>query len=122
MRNPVNRLATAAPRAFDSILKQNTTTTTMVEKGSKNKKKAESSNNEKRGRGASFHVVDLSVLLNEETDASSNVVGSTLGGTSSSITCDETASVLTFDATTAEMIHPCWGWNDASEELNRIEL
>ena len=110
MRNPVNRLATAAPRAFDSILKQpttksdsttNTNTTTNTDK------------NEQRNRGASF---DLSMLLNTITSEG-------VGGASGE-SVDETASVVTFDAATVEdMIHNsssldcCWGWNKEDGEV-----
>ena len=110
MRNPVNRLATAAPRAFDSILKQPTTksdsttttnTTTNTDK------------NEQRNRGASF---DLSMLLNTITSEG-------VGGASGE-SVDETGSVVTFDAATVEdMIHNsssldcCWGWNNEDGEV-----
>lgn len=107
MRNPVNRLATAAPRAFDSILKQPTpttssTTTTTTANDSTNTQ-------ERRGRSASFHV-DLSVLLH-----SSNVEGAGVSPTNVDTMAsvgDETGSVLTFDA--AMDIIP-WGWNEESE-------
>lgn len=120
MRNPVNRLATAAPRAFDSILKQrstksDSTTTTTTEY-------------ETRNRGASF---DLSMLLNTTASTTTTTAEQTTGegalGESSSV--DETGSVMTFDAATTstttmeDMIQnptslDCYlGWNEDGSEV-----
>ena len=122
MRNPVNRLATAAPRAFDSILKQpstksdSTTTTTTTEY-------------ETRNRGASF---DLSMLLNTTASTTTAAAEQTTGGGASgeSSIGDETGSVMTFDATAAastltveDMIQnssslDCYlGWNEDGGEV-----
>jgi hypothetical protein len=89
MRNPVNRLATAAPRAFDSILNPSKTSGTSpsteknVDKGTTT---SSTIKEQQRNRGASFHL-DLSLLLNINDDnaASSSSVG------------EETGSVLTFE-------------------------
>ena len=72
MRNPVNRLATAAPRALDSILKipsSSTTTSGSSSTGTSNNSDKSSSAKEggggdllRRSRGASFHLMDLSLL------------------------------------------------------------
>ena len=101
MRNPVNRLATAAPRAFDSILKQPTSTTSTT---------SDSTTTQERGRSASFHV-DLSVLLNT-TSAEQGVGGSASSVSGVDTMGDETGSVLTFDA--AMDVIP-WGWNEEGE-------
>ncbi|KAK1733480.1 hypothetical protein QTG54_015895 [Skeletonema marinoi] len=106
MRNPVNRLATAAPRAFDSILKPTSTTTTSSTTDSTN------TENEKRSRGASFHMMDLSVLLT--TDNTND--GSSITAPPGSVG-DETGSVLTFDAiqNSTSLDYCGWGWNDKGE-------
>eukprot|EP00577_Skeletonema_sp_RCC1716_P024157 CAMPEP_0113417924 /NCGR_PEP_ID=MMETSP0013_2-20120614/25923_1 /TAXON_ID=2843 ORGANISM="Skeletonema costatum, Strain 1716" /NCGR_SAMPLE_ID=MMETSP0013_2 /ASSEMBLY_ACC=CAM_ASM_000158 /LENGTH=109 /DNA_ID=CAMNT_0000305107 /DNA_START=136 /DNA_END=465 /DNA_ORIENTATION=- /assembly_acc=CAM_ASM_000158 len=106
MRNPVNRLATAAPRAFDSILKPTSSTTTSSTTDSTN------TENEKRSRGASFHMMDLSVLLT--TDNTND--GSSITAPSGSVG-DETGSVLTFDAiqNSTSLDYCGWGWNDKGE-------
>ncbi|KAL7453239.1 hypothetical protein ACHAWC_006905, partial [Mediolabrus comicus] len=87
MRNPVNRLATAAPRAFDSILNPSKTGAgTSTEKNVDKSTTTSSTIKEQRNRGSSFHL-DLSLLLNINDDnaASSSSVG------------EETGSVLTFE-------------------------
>lgn len=86
MRNPVNRLATAAPRAFDSILNPSKTGGTSTEKNvDKSTTTSSTINEQQRNRGASFHL-DLSLLLNINDD----------NGSSSSVG-EETGSVLTFE-------------------------
>ena len=86
MRNPVNRLATAAPRAFDSILNPSKTSGGTSTEKNVDKSTTSSTIKEQRNRGASFHL-DLSLLLNINDDnaASSSSVG------------EETGSVLTFE-------------------------
>ena len=88
MRNPVNRLATAAPRAFDSILNPSKTsgTSPSTEKNVDKGTTTSSTIKEQRNRGSSFHL-DLSLLLNINDDnaASSSSVG------------EETGSLLTFE-------------------------
>ena len=89
MRNPVNRLATAAPRAFDSILNPSSKTggTSTTEKNvDKSTTTSSTIKEQQRNRGSSFHL-DLSLLLNINDDnaASSGSVG------------EETGSVLTFE-------------------------
>mmetsp|Transcript_23209 Transcript_23209/g.34453 ORF Transcript_23209/g.34453 Transcript_23209/m.34453 type:complete len:113 (-) Transcript_23209:208-546(-) len=109
MRNPVNRLATAAPRAFDSILKPTSSTTTT----STSTTDSASTENEKRSRGASFHMMDLSVLLN--TDTNDNNGSSSITAPQGSVG-DETGSVLTFDAIqNSTSLDFGWGWNDKGE-------
>mmetsp|Transcript_9782 Transcript_9782/g.16762 ORF Transcript_9782/g.16762 Transcript_9782/m.16762 type:complete len:111 (-) Transcript_9782:204-536(-) len=107
MRNPVNRLATAAPRAFDSILKPTSSTTT-----SSTTTDSTNTENEKRSRGASFHMMDLSVLLT--TDNTND--GSSITAPPGSVG-DETGSVLTFDAiqNSTSLDYCGWGWNDKGE-------
>ena len=112
MRNPVNRLATAAPRAFDSILKQPPTNTLST---STTTTTTDSTNitQDKRSRSASFHM-DLSVLLHTTSSVEAGAPGS-VG--------DETGSVLTFDAAmdmipnaaAAAAASSCWDWNEESE-------
>eukprot|EP00577_Skeletonema_sp_RCC1716_P025006 CAMPEP_0113412940 /NCGR_PEP_ID=MMETSP0013_2-20120614/23118_1 /TAXON_ID=2843 ORGANISM="Skeletonema costatum, Strain 1716" /NCGR_SAMPLE_ID=MMETSP0013_2 /ASSEMBLY_ACC=CAM_ASM_000158 /LENGTH=111 /DNA_ID=CAMNT_0000299497 /DNA_START=88 /DNA_END=423 /DNA_ORIENTATION=- /assembly_acc=CAM_ASM_000158 len=108
MRNPVNRLATAAPRAFDSILKPTSSTTTS----SSSTTDSTNTENEKRSRGASFHMMDLSVLLT--TDNTND--GSSITAPPESVG-DETGSVLTFDAiqNSTSLDYCGWGWNDKGE-------
>jgi hypothetical protein len=87
MRNPVNRLATAAPRAFDSILNPSKTGGTSTEKKvDKSTTTSSTIKEQQRNRGASFHFLDLSLLLNVNDD----------NGSSSSVG-EETGSVLTFE-------------------------
>ena len=123
MRNPVNRLATAAPRAFDSILKHPSTKSDSTTSGT-------TTEYETRNRGASF---DLSMLLNTTaatttTTAAEQTTGGDASGESSSV--DETGSVMTFDATAAastltveDMIQnssslDCYlGWNEDGGEV-----
>ena len=117
MRNPVNRLATAAPRAFDSILKQPSTKSDSTTSGT-------TTEYETRNRGASF---DLSMLLNTTSTTTTKQSGCTSGESSSG---DETGSVMTFDATAAaststveDMIQnssslDCYlGWNEDGGEV-----
>ena len=85
MRNPVNRLATAAPRAFDSILNPSKTSGGTSTEKNVDKSTTSSTIKEQRNRGASFHL-DLSLLLNINDD----------NGNSSSVG-EETGSVLTFE-------------------------
>ena len=90
MRNPVNRLATAAPRAFDSILNPSSKTgasTTTEKNVDKSTTTSSTIKEQQRNRGSSFHILDLSILLNINDDnaASSSSVG------------EETGSVLTFE-------------------------
>ena len=89
MRNPVNRLATAAPRAFDSILNPSSKTGggTPTEKNVDKSNTSSTIKEQQRNRGASFHILDLSLLLNINDDN---------GGSSSSVG-EETGSVLTFE-------------------------
>ena len=89
MRNPVNRLATAAPRAFDSILNPSKTGAgTSTEKNIDISTTTSSTIKEQqRNRGASFHL-DLSILLNINDDN---------GASSISSVGEETGSVLTFE-------------------------
>ena len=88
MRNPVNRLATAAPRAFDSILNPSSKTGagTTTEKNVDKSATSSTIKEQQRNRGASFHL-DLSLLLNINDD----------NGASSSSVGEETGSVLTFE-------------------------
>ena len=116
MRNPVNRLATAAPRAFDSILKHPSTKSDSTTSGT-------TTEYETRNRGASF---DLSMLLNTTAATTTTTTEQTTGGDASgeSSSVDETGSVMTFDAaatstsTMEDMIqNPSsldhyWGWNE----------
>ena len=98
MRNPVNRLATAAPRAFDSILNPSSKTgaSTTTEKNVDKSTTTSSTIKEQqqRNRGSSFHILDLSLLLNINDDnaASSSSVG------------EETGSVLTFEEMMGRMV------------------
>ena len=80
MRNPVNRLATAAPRAFDSILNPSKTGAGTSTEKNVDKSTTTSSTikeQQQRNRGSSFHILDLSLLLNINDDnaASSSSVG-----------------------------------------------
>ena len=90
MRNPVNRLATAAPRAFDSILNPSSKTgggtSPSTEKNVDKSTTSSTIKEQQRNRGASFHILDLSLLLNINDD----------NGSSSSVG-EETGSVLTFE-------------------------
>mmetsp|Transcript_12980 Transcript_12980/g.20032 ORF Transcript_12980/g.20032 Transcript_12980/m.20032 type:complete len:118 (+) Transcript_12980:162-515(+) len=114
MRNPVNRLATAAPRAFDSILKQPSTNTLSTTTTSTPTDSTNNITQDKRSRSASFHM-DLSVLLH----TTSSVDGVNAPGSVG----DETGSVLTFDAAmdmipnaaAAAASSSCWDWNEESE-------
>mmetsp|Transcript_5503 Transcript_5503/g.7950 ORF Transcript_5503/g.7950 Transcript_5503/m.7950 type:complete len:119 (-) Transcript_5503:189-545(-) len=115
MRNPVNRLATAAPRAFDSILFKQPTSTTSSSTTSDSTNTTTQEHH--RGRSASFHV-DLSVLLHSsavEGVAAAAAAGSVCGVDTMASVGDETGSVLTFDATGAMDMIPNWGWNEESE-------
>lgn len=85
MKNPVNRLATAAPRALDSLL------------GGK-KSTAQESNEKKQRERRCFFDLDLSGL---KLDSSSSVGGS-VGFSGSSIA--EEGSVVTYDDL-SEMAH-----------------
>ena len=87
MRNPVNRLATAAPRAFDSILNPSKTGGTSTEKNVDKSTTTSSTIKEQRNRGSSFHL-DLSLLLNINDDNAAS---------SSNSVREETGSVLTFE-------------------------
>ena len=84
MKNPVNRLATAAPRALDSLLQQ--------QKKDSNKKNT--NNNSKKERTCSFDL-DLSGLNLLDNDGSSSVGGSSVGFSGGSI-AEEGGSVVTF--------------------------
>ena len=84
MKNPVNRLATAAPRALDSLLQQ--------QKKDANKKNT--NNNSKKERTCSFDL-DLSGLNLLDNDGSSSVGGSSVGFSGGSI-AEEGGSVVTF--------------------------
>ena len=84
MKNPVNRLATAAPRALDSLLQQ--------QKKDSNKKNT--NNNSKKERTCSFDL-DLSGLNLLDNDGSSSVGGSSVAFSGGSI-AEEGGSVVTF--------------------------
>ena len=84
MKNPVNRLATAAPRALDSLLQQ--------QKKDSNKKNT--NNNSKKERTCSFDL-DLSGLNLLDNDGGSSVGGSSVGFSGGSIV-EEGGSVVTF--------------------------
>ena len=84
MKNPVNRLATAAPRALDSLLQQ--------QKKDANKKNT--NNNSKKERTCSFDL-DLSGLNLLDNDGSGSVGGSSVGFSGGSI-AEEGGSVVTF--------------------------
>ena len=84
MKNPVNRLATAAPRALDSLLQQ--------QKKDANKKNTY--NNSKEERTCSFDL-DLSGLNLLDNDGSGSVGGSSVGFSGGSI-AEEGGSVVTF--------------------------
>ena len=84
MKNPVNRLATAAPRALDSLLQQ--------QKKDANKKNT--NNNSKKERTCSFDL-DLSGLNLLDNDGSSSVGGSSVAFSGGSI-AEEGGSVVTF--------------------------
>lgn len=117
MRNPVNRLATAAPRALDSILfKSSTTSDTSkstptaelksscnnINNKKKNTKNVDKSVSEGRGRGSSFHIMDLSLLLNLDDND---------GGASVGCETTEAGSVLT---SFEEMMMDHWDWSGAA--------
>ena len=93
MKNPVNRLATAAPRALDSLLE---TKTKQQEEDDNNKQKKQQQQ-KKKERTCSFDL-DLSGL-NLLDNSSINGGGSTLGSGSTigSITEECNGSVVTFE-------------------------
>eukprot|EP00584_Thalassiosira_punctigera_P005519 CAMPEP_0172527850 /NCGR_PEP_ID=MMETSP1067-20121228/2406_1 /TAXON_ID=265564 ORGANISM="Thalassiosira punctigera, Strain Tpunct2005C2" /NCGR_SAMPLE_ID=MMETSP1067 /ASSEMBLY_ACC=CAM_ASM_000444 /LENGTH=108 /DNA_ID=CAMNT_0013311659 /DNA_START=173 /DNA_END=499 /DNA_ORIENTATION=+ len=87
MKNPINQLATAAPRAFDSLLGGNKET-----KEANDKKKKQD-----RERTCSFDL-DLSAL---SLDGASSIGNGSIGGGSVSAICGgsiaEEGSVVTFE-------------------------
>ena len=86
MKNPLNHLATAAPRALDSLLQQ--------QKEDANKKK-NANNNSKKERTCSFDL-DLSGLNLLHNDGSSSSVGDSSVGFSGGSIAEEGGSVVTF--------------------------
>ncbi len=100
MKNPVNRLATAAPRALDSLLGGGTSKST-TSKDTHDKKK-------QRERTCSFDL-DLSGL-NLDSSSGSISGGSSVGLSASSIA--EEGSVVTFEDLSSEFA------NEISKEWN----
>ena len=98
MKNPVNRLATAAPRALDSLLGTSKSTTSQ---DTHDKKK-------QRERTCSFDL-DLSGL-NLDSSSGSIPGGSSVGLSASSIA--EEGSVVTFEDLSSEFA------NEISKEWN----
>ncbi|KAL7526757.1 hypothetical protein ACHAXR_001635 [Thalassiosira sp. AJA248-18] len=104
MKNPVNRLATAAPRALDSLLGGNKSTTSQ-DSHEKNKQQ------QRKERACSFDL-DLSGL---RLDSSSSSLGS--GGLSEGSIAEE-GSVVTFEDLSKELSSLDWNTMDADSGMS----
>jgi len=104
MKNPVNRLATAAPRALESIL-------APKDDGNKKKNKQEEL---RRERTRSFDI-DLSGLNLDSSPSLSG--GSSIAGlTSAGSIAEETGSVVTFEELSSGDLS--LDWNDGTPSPN----
>ena len=90
MKNPVNRLATAAPRALDSLLSSKTSSSSSSSSSSNNKDGMSSNH---RQRACSFHLEGLDLLGNYYSDGSVGGCGGSCA-TSSIVGFEDGGSVV----------------------------